>query len=230
QSYDLTLITVGLTMVLAIAPAILWPLKKERAGATDPAQPFLSQWGAKMSLYLLNVYELTLFAFFLTLDWERPVFLPQSLWGNLRASLGDINLMTRGFNYHDAFSFTLWLAGLAVFVETIRQVVRIVVRAQKLQEVSYGGGSTRIEAKIAGFRERLGISFNSSLDDLVRFLGYTTLVVLVFFLFPRLKLLSLVVFSFTTLVWDLLHQERFLVERESKDILSLVADRIIGEA
>jgi len=222
---SVTLLTVVLTVFLALVPLIIWPPKEQEQPISSLPGSFWDVWRSKMSLYLLNAYELMLFAFFLTLDWEKPFFLPSSLWGDIKANLGSLDLMVRGFNYHDAFIFTLWLAGLAVLLEVFRQLLKVVLRAVRMQSTSRTASTA---SRLESFRECLKISFNDNLDDLVRFVGYTTLVIAVFFLFPRLKLLSLVVFSATTLLWDAFHPHRFFVERKNKDMLSLAAEKILN--
>lgn len=220
---SVTLLTVGLTALLSLLPLIVWQphLHKD----SFHAQTFWVEWRSKMSLYLLNAYEIMLFVFFLTLDWREPFFLPKSLWGHVEATLGGVDLMIRGFNFHETFIFTLWLAGIAVLLAVLRQIFRIVLRALRMQKVLNGRGAA---AHLESFRDRLKISLNESSDEIVQFVGYTTLVLLVFFMFPRLKLLSLVVFSATTLLWDIFHPDRFFIERKNKDLLTLAAEKILN--
>ena len=63
-------------------------------------------------------------------------------------------------------------------------------------------------------------TFKDNLDDLTKFVGYTTAIILVFLFFPRLKLVSLLVFNLTNLAWDIAFPKRAVKPIRSEDLLS----------
>lgn len=214
-----------LTIILTVGTISVISLLSAAGGGKKREKTFLSSWLENLRRYFVNSFEVMTLTFFLTIDWETPYFLPQELWGPIRAKLGPYDLMVRGISINSRISFTLWLAGLSVLIETIRRLLRIIAAAiQHYRSVSMLGRESRVRR----FRTALRASFEQNLDSVIKFIGFTTVVVLAFFLFPRLKLISLVFYSITSLFWDVLIPKRLASTEPSRDLLSTVVVNVFN--
>lgn len=220
RNHDVTVLTVVLTVLLVSVLSLFGGF----SGGQSESMGFWKAWFKNMHIYLFNSLEIMVFIFFLTVDWETPFFLSSDLWGPVSARVGNFDLMERGVNIRSGAFFTLWLAGLAVVLEVLRRFLRILAGAvSRYRKVFYVSGG-----RLFRFKRALVTSFNDNLDSIVKFLGFTTVVTLAFFLFPRLKLLSLVLFSLTSLVWDILLPRRMAASVSGEDFFSSLVVKTFG--
>lgn len=214
-SHDVTGLTVLLTILLTVAIR-LFP----RVSSDSKEKTFWTLWFEKTSRILFDFFELMVFVFFITLDWVNVPFLPPRLWVEITAYLSEYDLMIRGVNFHYSFFFTIWLAGFAFFAEFIRQAFKIIHRSRYYYVTLKT--SQPFKSRLDLFEEAVSESFYYSLADLVTFFGYTTVVTVTFFLFPRLKLLSLIFFSLTSLAMDIIRPAHVPVGTPPQDLLTRI--------
>jgi hypothetical protein len=226
---DVTVFTVIMTIVLASITAGL-SLGDFGQGEED-SYSFRSQFAFRFGRVFVDSIEIVVAIIFLTIDLPKPFFLPESLHGEVRAEALGIDLMERGIA-PDGFATTLRIAGLGVLIEIIRKIYRIgasmVIRYKQLKkQVEEQDGSIETADDMFELLRRASrIAFKDNLDDLTKFLGFTTVLVAVFFFFPRLKLLSLLVFNASNLVWDIIFPKRTVKPPRSEDLFS----RLIAKA
>ena len=122
---------------------------------------------------------------------------------------------------------------MAIFIDIVRKIYRIfaaaIIRHKEYKEY-YESKGYNIETQQQSFdliRISARRAFRDNLDDLTKFVAFTTVLIIGFFLFPRLKLLSLAVFNLTLLVWDIILPRRAVREAKSDDILSRIIAKVL---
>jgi hypothetical protein len=215
--YDVTAMTIFLTVTLITFIGIFNLPKK-----VDIQQiGWKYKLGAKLKSSFSDGIEVVLFIFFLTMDSTELFFVPTELNVPLSAELGSYDLMVRGFHL-DMTRVTLSLIIIAITIEILRQVLRLisVARGYYTQMLRVSPWSEQPELdKYQKIKVAIRYSFNNAKDDLLKFITYTTFLILVFLLFPRLKLLSLAVASVTGLLLDLVFPQR-LLPAKGNDLIS----------
>lgn len=187
------------------------PAKKEK-------KTFSDKFKNKFRRYFVDYVEITIGIFFLTMDIPNHFMLPRNYWGEISAEFSGIDLMARGFSMQNGLKVGLSLAGVALFSETMRRIYKILMTASRIYKIK------RIEfenlSRFAVMKIALRNGFSENLDDLIKYFGYNTVLLLAFMFFPRLKLLSMITFSITNLIWDITWPKRIFVDKESEDLLS----------
>jgi hypothetical protein len=171
--------------------------------------------------------EVMIFVFFLTMDSTRIFFLPKELNIELHAEVFNYNLMHRGIAIDEYFMVTLTLVMFAIGIEILRNIIKVIALAVNNYQVA----TTYLLEKGKEYRTAelmkisLRQSMNSSMDELIKFITFTTLLIMVFLLFPRLKIFTMVVASMTALILDILIRSRLKVEK-GNDIISRIITKI----
>ena len=211
--YDVTLMTIGITILMVAAFGIISKPKVYVEAANVWAAKFKKRFRQGM----IDGLEIVLFVFFLTIDSTNLFFLPQELNIPLRAEFGDQDLMVKSMDYHTNFKFTLTLLILATTFEVIRNMLRVVAWAR------FYYAKDMFENPEAPFMQllkgSLRKSFNDMKNDLIKFITFTTVLFFVFMFFPKLKLFTLLLASVTNLALDLFISERLTAPR-GEDLIS----------
>ncbi|HSX39783.1 MAG TPA: hypothetical protein VLI92_04325 [Candidatus Saccharimonadales bacterium] len=220
---DVTWFTVVITFTLIFLVGVLnRPVLQDE----NEVKSWIKQVGERFKFVFNDSLEVVIFIFFLTLDSTNLFFLPDKLNVPLHAMLGDYDLMKRGFTLNNHLRTTVILIVLAIVIEIVRNVLRVVVgafiyyRQGQMQRVTQGLNIRGLDI----FKESIRKSFFDLKNDLLRFITFTTFLIFVFLLFPRLKLLAVAVTSLTFLLLDFVFPERFSVHKKSTDLVS----RILG--
>ncbi|NMB70469.1 hypothetical protein GYA27_04750, partial [candidate division WWE3 bacterium] len=214
--YDVTGLTIGLTFVMVFAFGLI---NKPRNILPD-LSVWKNQFMDKFRSSFIDGVEIVLFIFFLTMDSKNLFFLPQSLKIELHAIFNEYNLMTRSFVASDHLKTTVNLVLAAVIIEIVRNFLKIIVAARNnysifLQNIPF----EERPSKSLLIKRAVRRTFGDLKDDLVKFITYTTVLFAVFMLFPRLKILTLVVMSTTNLFLDILIPSR-LTASKGTDLIS----------
>ena len=226
---DVTIFTIVMTIFLASITAGLGQIKI--ADSDSPAS-FKSQLSIRFSRVFIDSVEIAVLIIFLTIDANRLFFLPESLQKPIEAQAFGIDFMKRGIT-GDGFSTTFRIAGAAVFVEVIRKIYRVIFSTystfKKLRKEIEAEGRQFSSQKEAfqTLKRAAQLAFKDNIDDFMKFLGFTTILVVAFFLFPRLKLLSLLVFNLTNLAWDIIIPARATKKGRSEDLLSRTIAKVL---
>lgn len=215
RSYDVTLFTIIITIILVTTVALLNRKKTD----VDLALTYGQKIGAIFKRSFVDSFEVVLLVFFLTIDSTKLFFLPESLNVKIMSSFQGYNLMLRGFTTANRLNWTINIVAVAIISEIIRYAMRIVALARKF--------SATLEEPRRVQRIKLGVrmAFNNAKNDIVRFITFTTVLFSVFLIFPRLKLLSLAITSLTNLLMDIFFPERLTISRGT-DLLSRVIDKV----
>lgn len=213
--HDVTILTIVLTIASVLSLAVLNTVRRA---------PNSAAWAVQLGQAFKQAYsdglEIALFLFFLTMDSTHLFFLPKNLNIPLRAEIGFYDLMTRSFVYNDHLRVTINLIIMAIVSETARNIIRVVYVAKMYysQQTEPFNKSPRIKSAVRK-------SFFDAKDDIIRFIAFTTLLFIVFLVFPRLKLLTLVVASVGSLFLDILIKERLKVVRGT-DLISRILQKV----
>lgn len=209
KNYDVTILTVLLTIFLVTIFALL--NKVQSNSLVNLQKPWVRVFRQKFNEGLSDGMEIMIFIFFLTMDIENLFFLPKYLHVPLTAKVFDYDLMIRGFVYSDHIKTTLTLIIIAISTEIVRNIIRLIVSS-----FIYYKNDNQLEFQTYTFSYRvknaIRKSFGEAKDDLVIFVTYTTFLLFVFILFPRLKLLTLAVSSVTAFALDLFMPSRLKPE------------------
>ncbi len=211
---DVTLLTAILTGGMVIVVALL-----NKPGLEVPATTWALSVKKRFMDYFSDSFEIVVFMFFLTMDSTNLFFLPKDLNIPLHAQVGEVDLMLRAVNVTNQLTTTVYLVTLGISLEIIRNIVRIIAIA-----VSYYGTMKNMGSKISNIKQSIRLSFGDAKDDLIKFITFTTTLILVFLVFPRLKLYAMVVASLTGLVMDAVIPGR-LKMREGNDLISRLLNR-----
>ncbi|MEI7579681.1 MAG: hypothetical protein WCJ58_06670 [bacterium] len=215
---DLAIFTVILTAVLTFIVGIFNKPKKP----DHRKKKWFQLVKIRFIKHFKDALEVLIFVFFITLDSTKIFFLPKELNVELHAHWADYNLMIRSFTLDSHLKVTITLVMFAIGVEIIRNVIRIIMMAIRnfRLAVEYLEKRNKVfsTAEVVKLVIREGVK--QSMDELLKFITFTTVLVAVFLLFPRLKLLSMVVASITGLVLDLIIIERLRMENKGEDLIS----------
>lgn len=213
---DVTNLTIIITAVLVFAVGML-----NKPGAV-PSETWVSQLKLRFKNYFADSFEVVIFIFFLTMDSTNLFFLPEALNVPLHASIGNYDLMFRGLNLLDQPKATLILVTAGISIEILRNLLRIAAVA-----ISYYEELKNTEDRGNAIKDSIRLSFGDAKDDLVKFITFTTVLIIVFVFFPRLKLFAMVVASVTGLVLDIILPYRLRI-RESNDLVSRILSKMFN--
>lgn len=222
KTYDVTLLTVALSFFLVLFIGILnRPKLKSPTG-------FSGVLGGKFQRAFSDGFEIFLFLFFLTMDSTHLFFLPEGLNHTLTAQIGDYDLMIRSFHFGDNLTTTLNLIAISIFVEVVRNALRLVLVAKRYYAQKKAAATSTLgiytkEHRTPLLKQSLRLSFNDAKDDFIKLIAFSTVILAVFLLFPRLKLLALAVVSVTNLFLDVLLHERITMARPDDLVTRTIA-------
>lgn len=222
RRYDVT----AMTIILSFFMVLIFGFIAKPDKVVREIKTWRDSFKVRFKLGFIDGLEVVLFVFFLTMDSTNLFFLPAELNVQLHARLGVYDLMVRGIEYKDHFRFTLNVVTIAIGLEILRNAIRIVVLSRdhyrKLLLITYENAKPGFVALV---KNALRITFKESRDDLIKFITYTTVLVLVFLLFPKLKLITLVVAGIANLILDLLITDRMKI-RKNVDLISRLLGKI----
>lgn len=222
RSYDVTFPTIFLAFLLTTIAGIL---HLHVPDGREESNEWLREVRTKFRRHFVDGFEIALFILFLTIDSTNLFFLPKELNISLEAKLGNYDLMTRSFAFADQFRVTLTLIILGITIEVVRNIIRLVVVAVNYYKNPLRYLDITFNTTAERIKWALRKAVSDAKDDILVFTAFTTLLMLVFLLFPRLKLLALVTASATSLFLDLAIPRR-LVITERDDLLARALDRI----
>lgn len=215
KSHDVTILTIGLTMFMVAAVGMM---NKPVVGID------LTTWASlvkkRFKDFFADAFELVVFLFFLTMDIPNLFFLPEDLRIQLKAGIGDYDLMLRGVNVSHQLTATIFLITVGISLEILRNIIKIVAVGLDIYR-----NTPKTESKGSHIKGAIRLSFSSSKDDILKFIAFTTTLILVFLLFPRLKLFAMVIASFMGLIMDFAIPHRLQV-REGRDLISRLLSKI----
>ena len=222
KTTDVTVLTIIITVVLV---AFVGILNKPGETSVDMFN-WRSRFRKSFKSAFADASEVIIFVFFLTMDSTKLFFLPADLNVELHAKILDYDLMTRSFVYSDHFQLTISIIIAAITVEIIRNVLKLVAVSRKyyvenLQSLEFRNKATKVELVKRSIRQ----GFADSKDDVVKFITFTTVLFGVFMFFPRLKLITLVLASFTSLVLDLIILSR-LTSPRGNDLITRILSKV----
>lgn len=225
RNYDVTIFTVVLTFLLVLFVGFL---NRPNKNPTRPMLEWIRNFISRFHRGFTDGLEVVLFIFFMTMDSTNLFFLPAHLNNPLTAQWGDYNLMHRGFDLSDHARITLTLVIITITVEICRHIIKLIAMSRKyyreiLEQDKVTG---EVRSKYQVVKESVRMAFGEAKDDLVRFITFTSVLLLVFLLFPRLKLLTLVVASLTGLLLDFVITGRLTIRRGEDLISRILAQRL----
>jgi hypothetical protein len=221
--FDVTLITVILTFLsVAVIGVINRPTNGEQV-----KDLWLKKVKDKFRQSLVDGLEVVLFLFFLTMDSTSLFFLPQQLNIPLKAEIFNVDLMQISFVMHRGdFIKTTSLIGIPIFIEIIRNVLRVSAISKEYYVKYYENKAIEIEySKFILVKRSIREGFREIKDEIIKFIAFTTILFAVFILFPRLKLLTLIVASLAALLLDLYIPSR-LVQKRGTDLVSRLITKV----
>lgn len=210
--YNVTALTILITVLMMVLIALLNNPTENKLSA----DVWTKQWAIRFKRFFADSFEIVIFVFFLTMDSTNLFFMPEGLNIPLRASLGNFNLMYKGANVRHQLNVTILLVTVAIVIEIIRNIIKIVAGA-----ISYFNQNVSVKNKTEIIKGSIRGSFADAKDDIVKFITFTTVLITVFLLFPRLKLFAMVVASTTGLALDILIPTR-IHAKQSKDLISRI--------
>lgn len=216
--YDITLLSVLLTVLMVGSVGLFNLPSLNQVVKTD----FKSTLGRKMKTAFADALEVVIFIFFLTMDRTNLFFVPQDLNIPLNSSVLGFDLMVPAFHLQ---KITLSLIMAPVLIEIIRNLLRLAIVARIRYAECLKENVWTEQQKYQKIKESIRWSFNQSKDDLIKFITFTTVLLLVFLLFPRLKLLTVAIASITTLFLDVVFPIRLTVTK-GNDLISRIITKI----
>lgn len=225
KSFDVT----ALTIFISIAGVSVLTLTNLPGRNNLTKSGWKYEFSKRLNRSFVNSFEVVLFVFFLTMDSTSLFFVPPDLNVPLRAHVGTYDLMSRGFVL-DSVKTTLIIIATAIVVEVARNILRIVYTSRKYYEgwlETEPQDNTTDRQRYQNIKRSVRLTFTESKDDLVRFLSFTTVLIAVFVLFPRLKLMSMAIASITLLVFDLIFPARLLTTIRSKDLITTILEKTL---
>jgi len=211
---DVTILTAVLTVAMVVAVAVL-----NRPVQETPVTTWIQAVRKRFKDYFSDSFEVVIFIFFLTMDSVNLFFLPKELNIPLTAEVGNFDLMLRAVNVTNQLTATVYLVTMGISLEIVRNVIRVVAVA-----FNYYKDLPKTENKIPNIKQSIRLSFGDSKDDLIKFITFTTALILVFLVFPRLKLFAMVIASLAALIMDAVIPGR-LKMREGNDLISRILNR-----
>lgn len=222
---DVTTFTLILAGVMTVVVGIFNRPKPNE----QPKNTWFAKFKHRFSDSFKDALEVVIFIFFLTMDSTNLFFLPKELNVELHSMVGDYNLMLRGFTVDEHFRITLSLVMFAVLLEVIRKVLKLAVNSVQ----NYQLAIAYLEKKEKKFKTAdviklsLRQSVKTSQDELMKFITFTSILIFVFILFPRLKLVTMVVASAASLVLDLTIRQRLKVDK-GDDLISRIISKVFN--
>lgn len=219
KSYDVTYLTVGLTVILVLFTGLL----NKRGKETGEPETWFTMIRKRFKHAFTDGIEISLFVFFLTMDSTQLFFLPKELNVPLRAEFLGIDLMPRGWEVGNNIRITFNIVIAAIVLEIVRFLIKIVAGGYEFYRniKLYLGDQYKKVKTVGQIKWVLRQSFQANMDDIIKFITYTTFLIAVFLAFPRLKLVAMAVTSITSLVLDLLIKERLAIRR-GNDLFSRI--------
>ncbi len=225
KTNDVFIPTLGLSIGLTLIIGILNRPKKISDQVTTWIQDALKLFNRSF----IDSLEIFVFILFLTIDSTKLFFLPQHLNIPLHSKIGGYDLMTRSIVFTDHASITFMLIGAGILLELTRNILRLFVTTI----IYYKNPDKFIpEAKGQGraglFKGALKKTVADAKDEILYFSAFTTFMMIVFLLFPRLKLIALIGVSAGNLIIDLVFPQRLTMKKPKgqEDIISRTFDRI----
>lgn len=227
KTTDVTFITIFLTVTGIASISILNLPGKGR----KPKNTWIVEFTAKFKRSFVDGAEVMLVLFFLTMDSTNLFFLPDSLNIPLNAQVGDVDLMKRSIDLHrENVQVTVSIIGIAVFIELIRNIMRIIAVAKDyfkknvvhLKDYPVEEGS---KLRAIFMKKAVRKGFAESKDELIKFFAFMTVLIFAFLFFPRLKMVSLVFASLTALLLDIIFPSR-LKQLKGHDLLSRLVIKV----
>lgn len=217
RTSDVTFLTIIISVLMVIAVAFL---TKPAAEEETQIETWKMQIKKRFKNYFADSFEVIVFLFFLTMDSTNLFFLPKELNVPLHATIGDFDLMLRAADVSSQIRATVFLVSIAIGVEIVRNMLRIVIVG-----LDYFHKLPSTVTTVERAKEAMRLSFSSSKDDLIRFITFTTVLIIVFLVFPRLKLFAMLVASLTSLVLDFVLENRFK-KKKTDDLISRIIARV----
>lgn len=221
KTHDVTLVTLALSVVL-IAVVGLFTLPNGQVVQEKPK--WLASFLTRIKDAFSDGFEIVIFLFFLTMDNINLFFLPEALRVPMHAKLFNFDLMIRGYSL-DHTQITINLVAASIVIEILRLLIRLLAIARKYYKEELMREDIRLPRRLEIIKTAVRRAFQTSKDELIKFITFTTILLLVFLLFPRLKLVSLVAASFTALVLDMIFPQR-LQSETGKDLISRILVKV----
>jgi len=225
KSFDVTAMTIFLS--IAGAGALAYMNLPGRNSLTKTGWRY--EFGKRINKTFIDSFEVVLFVFFLTMDSTNLFYVPPDLNVPLHAKILGYDFMERGFNPING-KITLIIIATSIVTEVVRNLLKIAYSARKyyagwLESEPENNATDR--QRYQNIKKAIRLTFAESKDDLVRFVSFTTVLIIVFLLFPRLKLLSLAAVSLTLLVFDLIFPVRLLTRTRNRDLISVILEKTL---
>jgi len=221
RDHDVTALTIIITSVSLFAFGIISKPKEETNDLT-----WKNQFSKRLKMGFIDGFEVVLFIFFLTMDSTKVFFLPENLNIPLKADWGSYDLMVRSYVYTDHMRVTLNLILATIIIEIVRNILRVFfVARQYYLEYTHSILSEENTSVMEIIKNSIRKSFGDSKDDLTKFITLNTVLFAVFLLFPRLKLMTLLIASCANLIMDLLIRSR-LTSKKGSDLISRTLARV----
>jgi hypothetical protein len=225
-TYDITGFTVLVTIFMIAGVGYL---NRPTRVPTKLKWEWLNTSLAKFHRSFTDGLEVVLFIFFLTMDSTNLFFLPKNLNHPLDAKIGFYDLMKRGFDLTDNTQVTITLIIITIVVEIVRNVLRVIAMARKYsREIAENTSPEKMmSTRSIRIKDSIRKSFADAKDELTKFIAFNTVLLIVFLLFPRLKLLTLAVASLTGFALDFILSGRMTI-KEGEDLISRVLSKTMG--
>jgi hypothetical protein len=227
RNSDIAIFTVFITIVLACVNAILGISRSKEIDEKS----FKGRLSLSFGRTFVDSIEVVTMVLFLTLDMKNPFFLPKYLHTPISAKMFGLDLMQRSITA-DNMKATLIIAGTAVMIEIFRKIYRIVAAAAlRYKELRSRIPTDNLDATgpnspFSILQQAIRMSFKDNLDDLTKFIGFTTILIIAFFFFPRLKLVSLIFYNATNLIWDIMYPQRTILKAKYDDLVSRILAKV----
>lgn len=214
-------LSIGLTLILGILNR---PKKTQEQSIT-----WIQEALKLFNRSFIDSLEIFIFILFLTIDNTKLFFLPKDLNVSLHAKVGTYDLMTRSIVFTDHAKTTFILIGAGILLELIRNILRLLVTTiiyyknpDKFIPESKGYGRAGL------FKGALKKTVAEAKDEILYFSAFTTFMMIVFLVFPRLKLIALIGVSAGNLIIDIMFPQRLTIKKpkEQEDIISRTFDKI----
>lgn len=223
QDHDMTLFTALITLVLVFVTGFLNRPKKAKPGKKS----WIAQVREKFVHSFKDGLEIVIFVFFLTIDSTNLFFLPPELNVELHAMVGEYNLMTPSFTIDRHMQITITIIMIAILIEIVRNMLRMTISAVR----NYQFATDILEKRNKQFKTaqvtKLAVrqSVRTSMDEILKFITFTTIIISVFLIFPRLKLVTIAVASGGSLLLDFIIRSRLIAEK-GDDLISRIIVKI----
>lgn len=225
KNFDVTILTILLTILGVGLLGVLNLPNKFALTKTTWRHQFIK----KVNTTFVDALEVVLFVFFLTMDSTNLFYVPGNLNVPLRAEFLGYNLMERGLTM-DGIKITIILITISIIAETTRNALKIIYSSRKYYlswlETEPQNNLTD-KQKYQNIKKAVRLAFVDFKDELIRFLAFTTALIIVFLTLPRLKLLSMATASVTSWVLDLIYPSRLSVRAQNRDLVSRMLAKLL---